>query len=80
MFIAKRFPRKTNKCDRCTLRYLTKRYEQCPHCSELDDAGLKVLFIRIEEERITSAAFGRKMLIGAVVACLAAFIIAVSVN
>ena len=75
MIIPPRFPRKTNQCDRCKLRYLYKRYEQCPHCSELDDSGLQALSIRIKEESITNAALGRKMIPGAVLVSLAVIIL-----
>ena len=63
MFAFTRGP--TKKCKRCSLRHLSRRNDQCPHCSSLNDAGLSALFEKIERESIAAMALGRKMLIGA---------------
>ena len=56
----------TKKCERCGLSYFTKQFDQCPHCSDLDDSQLKSLLHRIEREARGNSAIGVKFLICAV--------------
>ena len=63
----------SKKCERCGLSYFTNKFNQCPHCSDLNDNQLQSLLHRIEAESYGNAALGGKLLIIAIV--LIAFIV-----
>ena len=56
----------TTRCQRCELRYPNSA-DGCPHCHDLDDAGVEELRRRVERQHAGHAELGRVFLILAAV-------------
>lgn len=61
----------TQKCERCKLRY-PQDTEKCIHCGELDEAGLKTLLHKIDQQTQSNKKLGFKFLLlaGFLLVCL----------
>ena len=58
---------RSKKCKRCGLSILIKQFDQCPHCSQLNDNQLESLLERIENESRGHSALGKMFMIGALI-------------
>ena len=61
------------KCERCSLHY-EKHHDQCPHCSDLDDIGLKVYFEDRGIDPNAKSGLGQFLFFGAIIVLIIYFL------
>ena len=65
---------KTKKCERCSLLYVPKKHEKCPHCSHLNERELSALLDKIESEAKGLTQLGYYFAAGAILVLILAVI------